>query len=67
MITYQTLLNDAPYVSDTVLVTFMQGHLLKQKTAKDTSGIATLDVSSLQSGNYIVKVGNYSKQITIVK
>ncbi len=44
----------------------MQGHLLKQKIAKEILGIITFDVSDLSAGNYIVKMGEFKKQISII-
>lgn len=45
----------------------IKGKKVLSKPVKTAYGMVELDVSSLQSGNYIVKVGNYSKQIAILK
>ena len=45
----------------------LDGKKIFSKPVNNNYGILQLDVSGIQAGNYIVKIGKYSKQITIVK
>ncbi len=49
----------------TVSIYDMQGHQLKSQKVKDVLGIITFDVSDLSNGTYVIKAGEFSKQIII--
>ena len=61
---YLTLPDNTPQA---VTIYTLDGKQVYSKPVNKNYGILQLDVSALQQGNYIVKIGNYSKQITIVK
>ncbi len=44
----------------------MEGHLLKQVKTGKVIGVAEMDVSGLPQGTYIIKSGNFTKQISVI-
>ncbi len=49
----------------TIKLLDMQGNLIQEKIRK-TTGLIKINTSSLPQGNYIIKCGKFSKQITVV-
>ncbi|MCF6185278.1 MAG: T9SS type A sorting domain-containing protein [Bacteroidales bacterium] len=52
---------------ETIDIFTLDGKRIFSQKINTAYGILQLDVSGIQAGNYIVKTGKYSKQITIVK
>ena len=52
--------------NQTVSIYDMQGHKLKSLQVQDVLGVITFDVSDLPSGDYIISIGEFTKQITIL-
>ena len=45
----------------------VEGRLVSSQSIRNGYGLERLDVSQLSEGNYVLKMGDFSKQISIIK